>query len=132
MIRGSYPKKPKCLESFESETRIRSITKVKSRSLFEYNRSSFPLRAKTFYRVHNLPKNEILSEMKSSLELVFIFKLLEGVVGFENIHSSFPDQKRSPEYSIFSEMKSSLILVIVFELFKGVAGFENIHSSFPD
>ena len=32
----------------------------------------------------------------------------EGVVGFEYIHSSFPDRKRSPEYPIFSEMKTSL------------------------
>ena len=64
--------------------------------MFEYTPSSFPLRAKTLSRVHNLLKNEILSEMKSSLKLVVIFELLEGVVGFEYIHSSFLDQKRSP------------------------------------
>ena len=47
-------------------------------------------------------------------KLVVVFKLFdrpfnfEGVVGFEYIHSSFPDCKRSPEYPIFSEMKTSL------------------------
>ena len=50
----------------------------------------------------------IFSEMKSSLKLVIVFELFEGVVGFEYIHSSFPDRKSSPEYPIFSEMKSSL------------------------
>ena len=49
---------------------------------------------------------------------------------FEYIHSSFPNQKRSPEYQFFSEMKSSLKQV--FELFEGVVGFENIHSSVPN
>ena len=46
--------------------------------------------------------------MKSSLKLSVVFELLEGVVGFEYIHSSFPEQKCSPEYTIFSKMKSYL------------------------
>ena len=64
--------------------------------------------------------------------LMAIFELFEGVVGFEYIHSSFLDQKRSPDYTIFSEMKSSLILMVGFKFFEGVVGFEYIHSSFPD
>ena len=46
-----------------------------------------------------------------------LFELFKGVVGFEYIHSSFPDRKRSPEYPIFTEMKSSLKLMATFELF---------------
>ena len=45
---------------------------------------------------------------------------MEGVAGFEYIHSSFPEHKHSPEYAISSKMKSSLKLVILFELFEGV------------
>ena len=50
--------------------------------------------------------------MKSSLKLVVVF---QDLVGFEYIHSSFPDRKRSTEYPIFSEMKSSLKLMAVFD-----------------
>ena len=70
----------------------------------------------------------IFPEMKSSLKLVVVFELSEVMVGFEYIHSSFPDRKRSPEYQIFSEMKSSLKLVVS----EAVVGFEYIHSSFPN
>ena len=84
--------------------------------------SLFISRSKTFTRVSNLLWNEKL----------VIFELFEGVVGFEYIHSSFPDRKRSPVYPILFEMKSSLKLVFVFELFEGMVGFEYIHSSFPD
>ena len=87
---------------------------------------------KTFSRVLNLLWNEVFSEMKSSLKFVVVFELFEGVVGFEYIHSSFSDPKRSTEYPILSEIKSSLKLMVVFELFEGVVGFEYIHSSFPD
>ena len=31
--------------------------------------------------------------MKSSLKLVAVFELFQGVVGFEYIHYSFPDRK---------------------------------------
>ena len=47
--------------------------------------------------------------MKSSLKPVVVFELLGGVVVFENIHSSFPDRKCSPDYPIFSEMKPSIL-----------------------
>ena len=52
--------------------------------------------------------------MMSSLKLVVIFELFEDGVGFEYIHSSFPDRKRSPEYPIFSEVKSSFRIDLNF------------------
>ena len=63
------------------------------------------------------PEHQIFSEMKSSLKLVFVLELFEGVVGYEYIHSSFPVGKHSPElpyllwnevfYEVFSEMSSN-------------------------
>ena len=53
--------------------------------------------------------------MKSSLKLVVSFELLEHVVGFENIHSSFPMRAKTflrvPNLlwnEVFSEIKSTL------------------------
>ena len=51
--------------------------------MFEYIHSSFP----DGKRSSEYP---IFSEMKSSLKLVVVFELFEGVVGFEYIHSLFP------------------------------------------
>ena len=45
-----------------------------------------------------------------------VFELFKGVVGFEDIHSSFPKRKRSPEYAIFSKMKSYLKLRLLWNL----------------
>ena len=70
-------------------------------AMLTFIHSSFPDRKRS-------PEYPIFSEMKSSLKLVIVFELFEGMIGFEYIYFSFPDQKRSPGYPIFSDMKSSL------------------------
>ena len=76
--------------------------------------SLFISRSKTFSKVPNLLWNKVVSEMKSSLKLCAVFELFEGVVGFEYIHSSFPERRRSTEYAIFSEMKSYLKWILLW------------------
>ena len=71
--------------------------------------------------------------MKSSLKVMVIFELFEGMVGFEYTHSSFPERKRSPEYTIFFNLGAKSSFLTKNVALEGlIATLTFIHSSFPE
>ena len=106
-IHSSFPERKRSTEPIFSEMMntftlhfpIENVLQSQS-SLKWLIHSLFISRSKTFYRVPNFLWNEVFSDTR----------------GFEYIHSSFPDRKRSPE-PIFSEMMNMGMVELILETF---------------